>query len=144
MPSSEDYDLDSLHEGSERLRDALPDSLPDDIAASLLSPGVPDWLRARPFEVVMSWTDLQGPGDGVIDTVPPELLGAPLPIDVTVRDSASLLLLYQRVLLKGSADQQRALLHPQLLAILWPALADKLPEPVVRVWEHRFPAHLSS
>ncbi|RNG38036.1 hypothetical protein [Streptomyces botrytidirepellens] len=138
MSPPEAYDLERLHEGSGQLIEALPDDLPADIAAALRSPGVADWLRARHFQAVTDWEDLQGPDDGVI-SVPQEFLGAPLPAEVTVRDAQQLLLLYQRVLLKGTVDQQRQLLHPQLLVTLWPALSDDLPEPVVSVWEQRFP-----
>ncbi|MFD8316293.1 hypothetical protein [Kitasatospora purpeofusca] len=111
-------------------------TLPADIGEALKDPGLSRWRAAAGFCVVDDFAQLHGPAFGTVE-VPTDLVAGELPTRFDVADARLLRELYRVVLADGTAKQQAALLSPQLLSALWaPGLAE---EPIMRVWEHRFP-----
>jgi hypothetical protein len=112
-------------------------TLAADIGEALKDPGLSRWRAAAGFCVVGDFAQLRGPAFGTVE-VPDDLArGSELPASFDVADARLLRELYRVVLADGSAEQQAALLNPQLLSALWaPGLAEA---PIMRVWERRFP-----
>ncbi|MGW6792403.1 hypothetical protein [Streptomyces chartreusis] len=132
-----DFDFDRAESTRAAMRAAAVAGQPDDIAAALRQPGIPDELLARPFQVVTCLSELRGAGTGRV-RVPEELADPVLAGDVDVDDPERCLLLYVRVLLHGSCSLQEDLLNRVRLGQLWPGLVDDLPAAVAGVWQQRF------
>ncbi|MQS16486.1 hypothetical protein F7Q99_30905 [Streptomyces kaniharaensis] len=110
--------------------------VPPDIAAAMAAPSASDQLLYQGFEVVTDLASLTGPAMGEI-AVPAHLVDGELPARVNVANRWQLLLLYRRLLARGSAAEQAAVLNRALLRELW---SEQLaPSLVMRVWEGRFP-----
>ncbi|WP_406275922.1 SAV_2336 family protein [Actinacidiphila glaucinigra] len=120
------------------LADIMASDLSPDIKAALNGPNVPDFLLARPFRVVADLATLRGPAVGHL-TVPSAFGDPALQNEVDVTNTHSCVLLYQHVLLEGSAEMQQHVLNRTRLRELWPWLLNQLPELVTRVWQQRFP-----
>ncbi|MGW9596930.1 hypothetical protein ACWHLZ_42430 [Streptomyces chartreusis] len=133
-----DYDFDRAEPTRTAMRAAAAAGQPDDIAAALQRPDVPDEFLARPFQVVTDLTQLRGAGSGVV-AVPDELADPVLAGDVDVDDPGRCGLFYRRVLLHGSSTLQADVLDRARLVQLWPGLIPDLPAAVVEVWQQRFP-----
>ncbi|MFD9566036.1 hypothetical protein [Streptomyces sp. NPDC059994] len=112
----------------EAMRAGLAGQIAPDVAAALDRPGTPDWLLARPPQLVARLSDLSGPLDGAVQA--PASWGMTAPHSVVD--------LYQRALLYGSADEQARMLHAGQLVSVWEQLRAVLPEAVVFVWQDRF------
>ncbi|MEU5437263.1 hypothetical protein AB0G73_28330 [Streptomyces sp. NPDC020719] len=114
----------------EAMRADLAGRIAPDVAAALQRPGTPDWLLARPPQLVARLGDLAGPAGGAVQV--PASWGMP-PGPHSVAD------LYQRALLYGTAQEQARMLHAGQLVTVWEQLRDMLPDAVVFVWQERFP-----
>ncbi|MFF1482122.1 hypothetical protein ACFVYD_31990 [Streptomyces sp. NPDC058301] len=114
----------------EAMRADLAGQVAPDVAAALDRPGTPDWLLARPPQLVARLSDLAGPLDGAVQAPASWGMAAGL---------RSVVDLYQRALLYGTADEQARMLHAGQLVTVWEQLRDVLPEAVVFVWQDRFP-----
>ncbi|MGW1362938.1 hypothetical protein ACWCQP_36720 [Streptomyces chartreusis] len=136
--SLDDYDFDRAEPTRAAMRAAAVAGQPDDIAAALQRPDVPDELLARPFQVVTSLSELGGAPTGTVQ-VPDGLADPALADDVDVSDSDRCSLLYQRVLLHGSSTLQTDVLNRDRLVQLWPDLVHDLPAAITQVWQQRFP-----
>ncbi|MGW4490462.1 hypothetical protein [Streptomyces sp. NPDC004376] len=110
--------------------------IPEDIAHALIAPGVDDFLLCQGFEVVADLDALTGPGSGAVD-VPRHLVDGDLPTLVDVADTAPCATLYRRLLIRGTATEQAALINRDVLLHLWPQRL--APQAVAQVWEQRFP-----
>lgn len=117
-------------------RAASRGAIPQDIAAAMSLPNAGSWLTSQGFEVVQSLESLHGPATGTVD-VPDRLADRELPGRADLGNPWQRLLLYRRLLLSGTAEQQCRLLNRELLTQLWPARLG--PPAVLRVWEGRFP-----
>ncbi|MEW2401965.1 hypothetical protein [Streptomyces sp. NPDC046862] len=111
-------------------------SIPDDIAQALTAPGVGDHLLFHGFDVVSDLDTLAGPGSSAVD-VPPHLVDGDVPTLVDVTDAAQCTALYRRLLVRGTAKEQAALINREILVRLWHQ--QLAPQAVVQVWERRFP-----
>ncbi|WP_051900495.1 hypothetical protein [Streptomyces aureus] len=110
--------------------------IPEDIARALTAPGVGDLLLFQGFEVVADFDALAGPGSGVVG-VPRHLVDGDVPALVDVADAALCAVLYRRLLVRGTATEQAALINRDVLLRLWPQRL--APQAVAQVWEQRFP-----
>lgn len=98
----------------------------------------------RYIHIVASWDLLDGPAHGTIAVPEPlaDYAGEIADLDRldTFGDSAvptDLLRLYHRVINRGSAQQQQAVLNRDLLVLNW---TERIAEsPVKELWEQRFP-----
>ncbi|GAB2326658.1 hypothetical protein [Streptomyces variabilis] len=110
--------------------------IPEDIAQALTSPDVGDHLLFQGFEVVPGLDVLSGPGSGLVD-VPRHLVDGDVPTLVDVADPVQCAALYRRLLVRGTATEQAALINRDILLRLWHhRLA---PQAIVQVWERRLP-----
>lgn len=134
----EDYDFSRAEPTRAAMRAAAVAGQPDDIAAALRGPDIPDELLARPFQVVTDLKALRGTASGTV-AVPDDLADAVLAGAVDVDDPERCTLLYERVLLSGSSTLQADVLNRDRLIQLWPDLMRDLPASVVGVWQQRFP-----
>lgn len=114
----------------EAMRAGLAGQLAPDVAAALQRPGTPDWLLARPPQLVARLSDLAGPLDGAVQA--PASWGM-------AAGPRSVVDLYQRALLYGSAAEQARMLHAGQLVAVWEQLRVVLPDAVISVWQARFP-----
>ncbi|CAM5676093.1 hypothetical protein SALBM311S_02088 [Streptomyces alboniger] len=110
--------------------------IPEDIAHALTAPGVGDFLLFQGFDVVADLDALAGPGSGFVD-VPRHLVDGEVPALVDVADAAQCAALYRRLLVRGTATEQAALISRDVLLRLWPQRLAT--QSVVQVWERRFP-----
>ncbi|MEE1736434.1 hypothetical protein PUR49_07965 [Streptomyces sp. BE147] len=110
--------------------------LAPDVGAAMTSRDAGDWLVSQGFEVVSSLDDLQGPSSGIVE-VPARLTDRELSGRADLGHPWQRLQLYRRLLLTGSAEQQRQLLNQELLQHLWPTRPG--PAALLQVWEQRFP-----
>ncbi|CAM5364455.1 hypothetical protein [Streptomyces viridochromogenes] len=110
--------------------------MPEDIAHALTAPGVSDLLLFQRFEVVADLGALAGPESGVVD-IPRHLVDGDVPALVDVADAALCAELYRRLLVRGTATEQAALINRDVLLRLWPRRL--APQSVAQVWERRFP-----
>ncbi|QDN54018.1 hypothetical protein [Streptomyces sp. S1D4-20] len=110
--------------------------LAPDIAAAMTSPEAGDWLASHGFEVVAALDDLEGPFSGLVE-VPARLADRELSGHADLDNAWQRLQLYRRLLLTGTAEQQRRLLNRELLQQMWPQRIG--PPPLLRTWENRFP-----
>ncbi|MFI1700413.1 hypothetical protein ACH419_31150 [Streptomyces bobili] len=136
-----EFELDL--DGAEATRTAMGERLrasgavDDDIMATLLQPGVPDWFLAHPFQVVADLDELNGSGSSA--EVPDKWRDG-LPSRIKPGNREQHFLLYQRILTTGTRDDQRALIDRKYLVDNWPALAREIHPVVTAVWEQRFPS----
>jgi hypothetical protein len=135
--SLDDYDFHRAEPARAAMRAAAVAGQPDDIAAALQRPDVPDEFLARPFQVVTSLAELRGAPAGMV-WVPDGLADPALAGEVDVSDSERCVLLYRRVLLYGSSTLQTHVLNRERLVQLWSGLACDLPPAVALVWQRRF------
>ncbi|MFJ2627684.1 hypothetical protein ACIO6T_30860 [Streptomyces sp. NPDC087532] len=110
--------------------------LAPDIGAAMISPEASDWLAAQGFEAVASLEDLEGPSSGPVE-VPARLADCELSGHADLDNAWQRLQLYRRLLLTGTAEQQRQLLNRELLQQMWPQRIG--PPALLRTWEDRFP-----
>ncbi|MEH0502317.1 hypothetical protein [Streptomyces scabiei] len=110
--------------------------MPEDIAHALTAPGVSDLLLFQGFEVVADLGALAGPESGDVD-IPRHLVDGDVPALVDVADAALCAELYRRLLVRGTATEQAALINRDVLLRLWPRRL--APQSVAQVWERRFP-----
>ncbi|MFE1098534.1 hypothetical protein [Streptomyces smyrnaeus] len=122
---------------AERLRQAVADGrLARDVAAAMMDPRMTRWRASVGFAVVDDFARLSGPAENVVK-VPAGLVWGDSRAEVAVTDRRRLRELYRVVLADGTADQQAAILNPDLLCSFWqPGLAEA---PIMDVWESRFP-----
>ena len=130
-----DIDFDGAAVTRGEILQSLQGQLDEDVLQALQEPGTPDWLLARPFQIVERLEELQGPADGVGD------LPARWSTPVRDYDSAQedLVDLYRQVLMHGSTDDQRTVLAAERLVALWGAVRSGVPAAIAHVWEARFP-----
>lgn len=107
-----------------------------DIGAAMSSDAAGNWLLSTGFEVVGSLEELHGPSSGTV-TVPDRLTDRELPGRADLDQPWQRQQLYRRLLLNGTADEQRQLLNRTLLKELWPTRPG--PVALLKVWEDRFP-----
>lgn len=110
--------------------------LAPDIGAAMISAEAGDWLASQGFEAVASLDDLEGPSSGSVE-VPPRLADRELSGRIDLGHAWQRLQLYRRLLLTGTAGQQRQLLNREVLQQIWPQRIG--PPSLLRVWEDRFP-----
>lgn len=110
--------------------------LAPDIGVAMTSPEAGDWLAFQGFEVVTSLDDLGGPASGLVE-VPARLADRELSGHADLGNTWQRLQLYRRLLLTGTAEQQRQLLNRELLQQMWPQRIG--PPALLRTWEDRFP-----
>ncbi|MEU7195536.1 hypothetical protein AB0B04_18690 [Streptomyces xinghaiensis] len=110
--------------------------LAPDVGAAMTSPDAGDWLASQGFEVVASLDDLQGPSSGPVK-IPARLADRELSGHAELGNAWQRLQLYRRLLLTGTAEQQRQLLNLELLQRMWPQRLG--PPALLRAWEDRFP-----
>ncbi|MCZ1011898.1 hypothetical protein [Streptomyces lydicus] len=110
--------------------------LAPDIGAAMTSPEAGDWLASQGFEVVASLDDLQGPSSGSVQ-IPTRLADRELSGHADLDNPWQRLQLYRRLLLTGTAEQQRQLLNRELLRQMWPHRIG--PPALLKTWEDRFP-----
>lgn len=131
------YDFTRAATTRAQLRTAATASADPDIAAVLSRPGTPDELLSRPFQAVSDLGLLHGPAHGPVQ-VPGLAADSVLNGTVDTADDDACALLYQRVLLRGTADLQTQVLNRARLRELWTRLAKELPAAVSEVWQQRF------
>ncbi|MGW2110031.1 hypothetical protein [Streptomyces sp. NPDC001948] len=132
------YDFGRAAATRAHLRTAAVAEAPEDIAAVLSRPDTPDELLSASFHVVSDLNSLHGPEHGPVP-VPSEAADTGLNAVIDVADDPACTLLYQRVLLRGTAELQQQTLSRTRLSELWPHLSKDLPEGVREVWQQRFP-----
>ncbi|MEW2493793.1 hypothetical protein AB0942_09625 [Streptomyces nodosus] len=110
--------------------------LAPDIGAAMTSPEAGDWLASHGFGVVASLDDLEGPSSGLVE-VPARLADRELSGHADLGNAWQRLQLYRRLLLTGTAEQQRRLLNRERLQQIWPQRIG--PPALLRTWENRFP-----
>ncbi|MDQ1019928.1 hypothetical protein [Streptomyces afghaniensis] len=109
--------------------------IPEDIAHALTGPGVGDLLLFQGFDVVANLDALVGPRSGSVK-VPRHLVDGDVPARMDVADAVQCAALYRRLLVRGTAAEQAALINRDVLLRLWPQRL--APQAVVQVWERRF------
>ncbi|MFB6984619.1 hypothetical protein ACNPQN_32750 [Streptomyces sp. NPDC056297] len=134
----EAYDFDRATTTRTRLRAAAAAEAPEDIAAALTRSDTPDDLLSTSFHVVSDLAILRGLAQGPV-AVPSEVADTGPTGAIDAADDQACALLYQRVLLRGTAELQEQILNATRLHELWPHLSKDLPDTVREVWQHRFP-----
>lgn len=115
---------------------ALQGQLDADVLEALQQPGTPDWLLARPFQVVERLEELQGPAEGAGRNLSPRWSTPTLGDDGTQEDLVDV---YRQALMHGSTEDQRSVLAAGQLVALWGAVRSGVPAAIANVWEERFP-----
>ncbi|MFD6329211.1 hypothetical protein ACFWGI_06480 [Streptomyces niveus] len=131
------YDFAGAATTRAQMRESATASADPDIAAVLSRPDTPDELLSRPFQAVSDLGTLHGPADGPVQ-VPDLAADSALNGTIDTADDDACALLYQRVLLRGTADLQSQVISRVRLRGLWPRLTRDLPSAVSEVWEQRF------
>jgi hypothetical protein len=88
----------------------------------------------KPYEVVDSLDDLQGPAAGSVHL--PRWVRWQADGEVDIDDPGGLRMAYQALLSEGTSEIQAQLLNRRLLTIVWPTL--NLDNRVRDLWEGRF------